>query len=546
MPIDRMHNRVDVAATGRLAHLTLSGFACLVGCFLAQRQSLLADETPAADWHLDVLQRFQVKPDADSVLKFVNTFRTDSVTQQQVAKLIEQLGHEDFAVRERASKQLMQLNVRAESQLRTAAINSTDLEVAFRARQVLQRLDIWKNTDEQNTVLLAALVLLKRLKPQHATEPVLDLIRYLDDSYVRNSAYEVVWATASKSDAELFRRYSHIGPSTIQAAAIVGLELALEEDAVVEIEPFLSNTNSRLRLAAARALINHRPKLAVDTLARLLDDRDPDVQVHAMTLFGLATGKRFDFDDRFPQFTQWRQEWVSHRHTLPLRVPLGEERLDATPQRTLFFETFDNEVATIGEKYGVFQFENTLKEGGASVARNMLRFSGQFRVPGADGDQRLFLTAPAVLGQREFPKEFRIRTRMGGANGNPGTWHVGVSVGNLRILFHPGLKGGAFRAERIDTRQALMLNTDLGFTPRTGVTHDVQINVRVANGHAVYFTVVVTDGTNPKARFERTFLASKTAVGRINRIGLERSGRTGGTAYFGRLMVTFGRGRIAG
>ena len=514
----------------------------LVCVLFGLSQRLCADDSSGlkADWHLEVLERFQVKPDAVSVLKFVNSFRADSTTQQRIATLIKQLGHDDFEVRENASRQLMHLSVAAESQLRIASAKHHDLEVAYRARQVLERLEIWKNSDEQNTALLAALVLLKQLKPADATEPVLDLIRYLNDAYVRNSAYEVVWATVDKSDAALFRRHSQLGPPTIQAAAIVGLELAIGGAAVVEVEPFLSHEDSRLRVAAARALINHHPKPAIDTLVRLLTDRDSDVRIQAMTLYLHATGQQLD-DDAFPKLALWRQDWMRRRDTFPLQVPLGDERLDATPNRTMFFETFDNEVSGIDDRYGAFQFENTLKEGGASVARNLLRISGRFQVPGADGDQRLFLTAPTVLGRRDFPNEFRIRTRMGGSQGNPGTWHVGVSIGNLRILFHPGLKGGAFRAERIDTRQTLMLNTDLGFTPRTGVTHDVQIKVRAAKGHAVYFTVVVTDGTNPKNRFERTFLASQSAVGRVNRIGLERSGRTGGTAYFGRVMVMFRR-----
>ena len=76
----------------------------------------------------------------------------------------------------------------------------------------------------------------------------------------------------------------------------------------------------------------------------------------------------------------------------------------------------------------------------ASVKDGVLRLEGNHN----EGDQRLCATPEAVLGLTEFPTRFRVRAEVGGEADQVGAWHAGVSVGNVRVLFHPTYPGGGF------------------------------------------------------------------------------------------------------
>lgn len=515
------------------------GVPCSVGQVEPAEPEVVPATRPLA-WHYEVLQRYRLEPTPKAILEFIDDLRGGSEIQVRIAKAIDDLGSDEFVTREKASRVLTRLSIAAERQLRAAA-KSPVLEVAYRAKLILNHLDSWRTSDKQNAVLLAGLIVLREKRPKNAVPALLDLIRYLDDEFLRSAAYETIWALVSAEDEEVLRGYAKTGTPTIKAAALVGLEIVIGERAVSVVQPFLTDSVENVRLGAARALLNHRPRECVDVLADLLTARQPHIRSQAAALFQVVTGIEESTANGFPDFKAEQRKWSEVRVTHKLQVPVGEARLDATPFRSIFFESFDREMKQVESRYGLFRFETTLDEGRASVARNLLRFQGAFKTPGADGDQRLVLPATSVIGRRNLPSEFQIRTRLGGEAIGAGAYHVGVSVGNVRILFHPGHRGGGFRAERADNRQFLMQNVDMGFTPRGGVMHDMIINVRESKKHIVYFDVTVIDGTNPKNRFNRKFPISKSAIKEMDQIGLERSGRNGGMGFFGRTLITFQR-----
>ena len=126
---------------------------------------------------------------------------------------------------------------------------------------------------------------------------------------------------------------------------------------------------------------------------------------------------------------------------------------------------------------------------------------------------------------------------MGGESLAPGLWHVGVSVGNLRLLFHPGLEGGQFRVERVDNHTVIVANTPLPFTPAAGVLHEMTIDVAQGDDGSVRFDVVIVDGAKSGRQFRHSVTASAQDVGTPARIGLERSGQAGGAALFGPFSI---------
>jgi hypothetical protein len=152
-----------------------------------------------------------------------------------------------------------------------------------------------------------------------------------------------------------------------------------------------------------------------------------------------------------------------------------------------------------------------------------------------EGDQRLFVTAEKLLGQPTFPARFQVKAALGGEAEGAGAWHVGVALGNVRVLFHPGLSGGAFRAERVDNHQSLAGN-NMTFTPAGGVLHEMTIDVEQGK-NTIRLDVVIVDGAKSGQRFTQSLVLQTNATGDLRRIGLERSGRTGGAALFGPFSI---------
>src|SRR6185437_6855263 len=139
-----------------------------------------------------------------------------------------------------------------------------------------------------------------------------------------------------------------------------------------------------------------------------------------------------------------------------------------------FVQKFDKEAKDATRGYGSFAYETSTAGWKAEVRGGRLRLSGDH----PEGDQRLFITAQKALGTPRWPDSLEVTARLGGADGDCGAWHVGVSVGAVKVIFHPGYGGGAFRVETVDKREEFLGNQDLGFTPATDVMYPLTIKVR--------------------------------------------------------------------
>jgi len=167
-----------------------------------------------------------------------------------------------------------------------------------------------------------------------------------------------------------------------------------------------------------------------------------------------------------------------------------------------------------------------------SVADGSLFLSG--KRPQIEGDQRLVLTAQSATGKEAFPDRLRIDVKIGAKAGGEGGYHVGIAVGRMRALFHPGHDGGGFRFQPVHDPGELTSNEDMGFTPKSHALYHMRVETeRVAN-HRVKLSVEI-HGEEKSFRTSREFDASD--IGPLKEVSLDRSGRVGGDAIFRDLMV---------
>jgi hypothetical protein len=473
------------------------------------------------------LRRYRIEPSTAGVLQVLRQWQPNAEGRGRIARLVRELGSASYETREAASQQLAALGTLAEAALREAT-QSDDMEVAFRARRLLAD----GRQGQAEELLAAALEWLRQSPSPQATPLLLDLLPVVPDAF-HQPACEALWAAVGPDDALRLRQAVGDGRTVVRCAAIPALELAAGAAAVSDLEPLLRDGEETVRLAAVRALLDRLPQPSLAALLGLLDARDPGVREQAAWLLQQVSGipsvagPPVDFAATTQRWKDWAGSGAA-RHP----QPLGPKRLQATRYGTILLELFADEAAGIAKTYRQLQYETNVG-GAATVTHGVLRLDGNR----PDGDQRLCATAQKLLGVPVFPRRFQIKVALGGESQASGLWHAGVSVGNARLLFHPGLNGGQFRVERVDNHQVIMANMPMSFTPATDVLHEMTIDVAQNDDGSVRFEVLVADGAKSGKQFRCSVTASGKDVGAMGRIGLERSGQPGGAALFAALSI---------
>ena len=233
----------------------------------------------------------------------------------------------------------------------------------------------------------------------------------------------------------------------------------------------------------------------------------------------------------------WKEWRLSKLAEGELHVPLGASRLKLDSVRNLLDEFFTQESRQLRAGYGPFLYEAA--DGcEASVKGGKLILSGSNS--GNGQDQRLYLLSRRLTGREKWPDRVAVRAKLGGTAGNSGGWHVGVSVGRVKILFHPGYRTGGFRAETVDTHEHFFPTQAIGFLPATDMMHEMVIQVTKTDKGAK-FDVTLQNGDNATEKYTHAFSVNNDQLGGFNKIGLERSGRRGADAIFDSIEIKLQR-----
>ena len=147
-------------------------------------------------------------------------------------------------------------------------------------------------------------------------------------------------------------------------------------------------------------------------------------------------------------------------HAIESLLAEGDERTADTGG--VFYEWFGEDSGKLGEDYRQFSFSNSAGRPG-KISDGRLGLGGN---AGEDGDQRLILKSQEWPGGESFGDSFLVSAKLGGESKGAGAWHLGITVGRVRALYHPGMNGGSFRFEEIDTGRASDSNGERWFHTR--------------------------------------------------------------------------------
>lgn len=257
-------------------------------CVVAMVQ--VASSHAQTDADLAVLREFKVEPTAAGVLEFMRKRTPQPDKIKQVDGFIALLGDEEYSVREKATRGLVDLGAVARAKL-TAALQSADAEVKKRARYALDR--ITPPSDDSRILPAVARVLAVR-KPPEGAEALLNLLPHIESAEVADETAKALAPLALDKDGKPLPVVLVALASTLnvqRAAAGSALASGAEENKNLA-RKLLGDTAVGVRRRVALALVEARDAKALPTLVELVgSESEEDSAAAEDALFAVAGEK---------------------------------------------------------------------------------------------------------------------------------------------------------------------------------------------------------------------------------------------------------------
>jgi thioredoxin-like negative regulator of GroEL len=205
--------------------------------------------------------------EGEALLSVIREHTLTPERRQKIQQLIAKLGHDEFLTREASMEELLGLGRITLPQLREA-INSPDLEVGRRARQLVERIE----REPARSLPGAAVRLLALRKPEGAAEA---LLAYLPLAEEDNRTEEVQKALAllarhdGKLDAALVHALAEESPQ-LRAVAAEALVQGGDGEGRAAVRKLLKDKVPSVRLRVALALVMAGEREGVPVLIDLL------------------------------------------------------------------------------------------------------------------------------------------------------------------------------------------------------------------------------------------------------------------------------------
>jgi HEAT repeat protein len=231
------------------------------------------------------LQRAGVSTEGPALLDFFRHRLVTAADHPRIRKLIQQLGSNSFAIREKAANDLILMGPAITPLLRQALQDPPDIEVMRRLEQCLRRVD----SGSQTSLMVAATRLVAVRKPAGATDALLTYLPFTDNESVADEVRAALAAVAV-----------HEGKADPALVAALGDSQAVK------------------RGAAGEVLCKTGVKECWPAIRKLLEDPDPGVRLQVGLALAFAQEKEaipvlIDLLVQVPQAQAWRVEDLLYR-----------------------------------------------------------------------------------------------------------------------------------------------------------------------------------------------------------------------------------------
>lgn len=291
-----------------------------------------------------VLAEHGIEPNADSIGEYLRSLLKANVDRNAYRSWIAQLGDSSFAIRERATEQLLSAKDSYTDLLEEAA-KSDDSETQFRAKMILDELKKRPPEKQREDTLRCVLTVVTEQEISGLATPLLDLIPMLTAPTLVRPASEALNATLQRGDIEDLRKALSSKSSALRIVALSGLAKLLGENVAGSAVGLLDDHDDSVRFAAAHALANIGDRRSLPVFVELLNSDDMSMRMRSVHILRQLSGQRLAYSahqdeaKRTAAARKW-QAWVDGEgKEAKLNFPVEEFALDS--RGLVLYLTFD-------------------------------------------------------------------------------------------------------------------------------------------------------------------------------------------------------------
>lgn len=295
------------------------------GLFLAPAIEAVQRD-PHQQTYLETLRQYGIEPSAAGARRYLRKLLPQGDQQQQIDRLIEQLGDDEFVRREAATAQLLRMPTIPIDSLNKAA-GGGNPEIRWRARAILEQAE-----NQSAHVMLAALKVASSEKGQGLVRDILAIVPLCRRPFLRDAAHEALRAVATADDVDVLEAALDSDVAAVRIAATIGLTGAMAPNQTRQLHRLLDDRDDRVSLEAARGIGNLGDRASLPALVRLLGADDVQVRGESIAMLQGLTGETQGFANHSPQaerseaIARW-QDWLQDEApTARLQFPVRRRR----------------------------------------------------------------------------------------------------------------------------------------------------------------------------------------------------------------------------
>lgn len=297
-------------------------FACLITLVATIVSQALSAGEDTQKAHLALLTAAGLKTDGPALIEFFRSRTLSPGEREKLEQLVNQLGAETFAERNKAQEALIAAGRKAVPLL-TPALKDANPEIVRRARSALKTIDAVPETE----LVRAVAGLLTIRKPKGAAEALLAYLPYLDEERAEEDLFQTLQALSATGEAEgkVVRNALVAASHRQRMAAVWVLGRSKEKADRDRVVPLLADKDDRVRYRAAEALIVGKDGRGVAGLIGLLEKGVFEQAALAEELLGMLAGEKAPLvgledsnEQRRKCHAAWRAWWRDHESKLDL------------------------------------------------------------------------------------------------------------------------------------------------------------------------------------------------------------------------------------